>query len=112
MGTGTWDKLPNENKPGDDPYAMSYPETAREQIERRRLPHREVSQTLFDSTCRPSKAFEDKVKVNSNHIMEGIEKGYMMATNKNPANLTAHQSSVTKKDPELQTVCFSAQDSL
>lgn len=113
-GKGAWDKLPNENRPGDEPYALSFPETARDQIERRRLPHKEIGNTLFDSTCRRSLPFEDKIKMNSHHIMESIEKGYIMVTNKNPVNLIASQASTKTKDPHemMNTVSFSAHDSL
>lgn len=86
-GKSPWNRLPNENPPGDDPYAMSFPETARSQIERRRHPEKEVGEVLFNGTCRRSLPFEDKVKVNSIHIMEGLDKGYLMATKKSPTKI-------------------------
>jgi hypothetical protein len=50
-------------------------------------PKNEISKFLFDSTCRRSLPMEDKFKVNSNHIMEGLDKGYLMTTNRSPKKI-------------------------
>lgn len=95
-----WGKLPNENKPGDNPYSMSFPETERQYTERHRLAHKEMGETQFSSTCRTTKAFEDKVKVNSNNNMEGINKGYLMTTNKDPRTISMYQPVASKIEEE------------
>jgi hypothetical protein len=89
-GRSTWMQLPNANEPGDDPYALSFPETARSQIERRREPEKEVASVQFNATCRRTLPFEDKVKVNSIHNMEGMDKAYLMTTNRSPQKILDH----------------------
>ena len=86
-----WTKLPNENKAGREPFAMSYPESARTQMEsiRSRNPDKQVGD-LFNSTIRSTKAFEDKVKINSWHNMENLQKGYLMTTSKDPHSIRLH----------------------
>jgi len=80
-------QLPNTNEPGDDPYALSYPETTRSQIERKRIPEKEIGAVQFNSTCRRTLPFEDKVKVNSLHNLEGMNKAYLLATNRSPEKI-------------------------
>lgn len=59
---------------------------------------------LFNGTCRSSKPFEDKVKVNSLHLMEGLDKAYLMTTKKSP-------SKIMSCAPD-QTLSFSLPDSI
>jgi len=70
---------------------MSYPESARTQMEsiRSRNTDKQVGD-LFNSTIRSTKAFEDKVKINSWHNMENLQKGYLMTTSKDPHSIRLH----------------------
>ena len=57
---------------GEEPFSLSYPQTASNTIQRSRQKHKETSKTQFDATCRTANSIEDKIKVNSLGMIEGL----------------------------------------
>lgn len=85
----TWRRVQNEPKPGENPYALSYPETAKENGHRKEDLRKHIGSALFMPVSRTTSSLEDKAKCNSLRIMESLDKGYYMTTNKSPNRLTA-----------------------
>ena len=83
-------KLPqikNEEEAGDNPYAFGYKEQAKNLVTRNRKQEKEVGQHIFSNTVRPVALIEDKVKINSLHSMEGLNRVYLMNTQRSPEKL-------------------------
>ena len=58
----TWKVCNNENKAGENPYAMSYPETSHNLFERKRNTFKETTDTIFQATSRTTSVLDDRTK--------------------------------------------------
>lgn len=89
-----WKLCHNENTAGDNPYSVSNPEMGQAIMQRSRDLNKEkkISEAPFSSTCRPLKCQDDKVNIQTLHMMEKINKAYNMVTKKSPASVmkTSH----------------------
>jgi hypothetical protein len=56
-------------------------------MQRNRNLTKEISQVPFTATCRQSMPLDDKVKVNSLHMMENLSKAYLLSTSKSPSKV-------------------------
>lgn len=82
-----WSQIKNEEEAGDNPYAFGYKEQAKKLVTRNRKQEKEVGQHIFSNTVRPVALIEDKVKINSLHSMEGLNRVYLMNTQRSPEKL-------------------------
>lgn len=65
---------------------MSKEENAKSML-RRRNSEKEVSKVVFIATTKRTLPMDDKIKVNSLHMMEVLDKAYTMTTNQSPKKI-------------------------
>jgi len=82
-----WSQIKNEEEAGNNPYAFGYKEIATNLVTRNRKLDKEVGQHVFSTTVRPIAMIEDKVKVNSLHSMEVLNRMYLISTQRSPGKL-------------------------
>jgi hypothetical protein len=63
---------------------------------RRRASHKEVSRVIFVPTTKRSLPMDDKIKVNSLHMMDVLDKAYSMATKESPNKILKISSNTFK----------------
>ena len=85
-GRSTWEHLPNENQAGDEPYSLTKEDTAKALL-RRRNSQKEVSRVVFIPTSKRSLPMDDKIRVNTLHMMEVLDKAYTMNTKESPQKI-------------------------
>lgn len=86
-GKAAWQICHNEPNPGQNPYAISNPEMLEKTMQRNRNLAKEIGQVPFTATCRQSMPLDDKVKVNSLHMMDSLSKAYLLSTSKSPSKV-------------------------
>lgn len=98
--------------PGDNPYALSFPETSKDLFLRKVNKQKHVGK-LFVPTSKTTNSLEDKVKSQSLRMMESLDKGYLMTTNKSPLGLSMKKQSPTNRtiSPGRNTQLITAQGS-
>ena len=85
-GRSTWQHLPNENQAGDESYSLTKEDTAKALL-RRRNSQKEVSRVVFVPTSKRSLPMDDKIRVNTLHMMEVLNKAYTMTTKESPQKI-------------------------
>jgi hypothetical protein len=82
-----WSQTKNEEEAGNNPYAFGYKEQAKNLVTRNRKQEKEVGDHIFSNTVRSFALIEDKVKISSLHSMEGLNRVYLMNTQRSPEKL-------------------------
>lgn len=95
-GNAAWAITRTETQAGQNPYALSYDETAVANITRNRHELKEISSVPFLPTSRTSMAFESKLKVNTNHLMDRLASAFVMQTGRSPHKQTKAQTTDQK----------------